>query len=140
MKALKLFLPVVLLLVPSLFAAAQQVVTDEEPIVLCGVKETKPTFNGGDVNTFSKWVRDNQRYPKKALKNGIEGRVTLTFTIDEQGKMVNIRVIKGVHRLLDKEALRVVKSAPDAWKPGIRWDGKPNAVAFTFPVVFRLPQ
>ena len=140
MKALRFIIPVVLLLVPCVFAAAQDVTTDSEPIVCLGVRKSAPTFNGGDVQTFAKWVRDNQRYPKRALKSGIEGRVTMSFTIDESGKMTNVKVIKGAHRLLDKEALRVVKSAPDAWKPGLRWDGKPDAVDFTLPVIFRLPQ
>ena len=57
------------------------------------------------------------------------------FTIDETGKLVNAKVIRGVHEILDNEALRVITSAPDKWLPAVR-NGKPVRITYTFPVIF----
>lgn len=98
--------------------------------------EVAPTFQDGDVNSFSKWVMQNLKYPEDAIKNKTEGTVILQFTIDKSGKLVNPSVIKGVNESLDNEALRVVKESPE-WKPGMT-DGKPVNVTFQFPIVFKL--
>ena len=97
--------------------------------------ETKPSFNGGDANEFSKWVNENLNYPENCKKEGICGRVTLTFTVTETGKVTDVKVLRGVHEDLDKEALRVVSSSPD-WTPGMK-NGKPVPITFTFPVIFQ---
>jgi len=97
--------------------------------------ETKPSFNGGDANEFSKWVNENLNYPENCRKEGISGRVVLSFTVTETGKVTDAKVLRGVHEDLDKEALRVVSSSPD-WTPGMK-DGKPVAVTYTFPVIFQ---
>ncbi|MBQ8812613.1 MAG: M56 family metallopeptidase [Bacteroidales bacterium] len=97
--------------------------------------ETKPGFNGGDANEFSKWVNENLVYPENCKKEGISGRVTLSFTVTETGKVTNVKVLRGVHEDLDQEALRVVSSSPD-WTPGMK-DGKPVAISYTFPVIFQ---
>ena len=97
--------------------------------------ETKPSFNGGDANEFSKWVNENLNYPENCKKEGICGRVTLTFTVTETGKVTDVKILRGVHEDLDKEALRVVSSSPD-WTPGMK-NGKPVPITFTFPVIFQ---
>ena len=57
------------------------------------------------------------------------------FVITEEGKLADVKVLKGVHPLLDKEAIRVIESAPQAWKPGtIR--NKPVSIGITFPISF----
>ena len=94
-----------------------------------------PTFMGQDKNAFSKWVKEHQRYPRKAKKAGIQGRVTVRFTIDEKGRMTDVKVVRGVHPLLDKEAIRVIKSAPKKWTAGTR-NGKPFAFKYTIAVGF----
>ena len=98
-------------------------------------EDTKPSFNGGDANEFSKWVNENLNYPENCRKEGISGRVTLTFTVTETGKVTDVKVLRGVHEDLDKEALRVVSSSPD-WTPGTE-NRKPVPVTFTFPVIFQ---
>lgn len=98
--------------------------------------ENKPSFMGGDYNSFNKWVFSNLRYPELAAQNGIQGRVTLEFTIETDGSVANVRVVKGVDSLLDAEALRVVSSSPK-WSPGMQ-RGKPAKVSFIFPVTFKL--
>ena len=98
--------------------------------------ETKPSFNGGDANAFSKWVGNHLIYPEIAKENGIQGRVTVRFTINEDGRLSDVRVLRGIDPALDKEAVRVVSSSPK-WKPGmIR--GKVVPVTYTFPVIFQL--
>ncbi len=97
--------------------------------------DVKPTFNGGDANAFSKWVNEQLVYPENCKKEGISGRVTLSFTVSETGKITDVKVLRGVNADLDNEALRVVSSSPD-WTPGTV-EGKPVAVTYTFPIIFQ---
>lgn len=79
-------------------------------------------------------------YPEEAKKNGISGRVKVSFTVSEEGKLTNVKVLESLHPLLDQEAVRVIQSAPDKWMPG-RMTGRgepvPISVSFTFPIIFR---
>ena len=98
--------------------------------------EVHPKFQGGDAVEFSKWVAANMNYPKEAFEDGIQGRVMVSFKICEDGEVRDVRVLRGVHELLDAEAVRVVSSSPK-WEPGLV-DGKPVNVTYSFPVVFKL--
>jgi len=98
----------------------------------------QPGFNGGNANEFSKWVGQNLRYPEKCRQSKIQGRVTLQFTITEEGKVADVRVLRGVNEELDKEAIRVVSESP-LWTPGKDKNGETVPVSFTFPVIFQLP-
>ena len=108
----------------------------EEEEVPFAIVEQKPTFQGGDANTFTKWVFSKIVYPEIAKENGVQGRVTLQFTIETDGSVKNVKVLRGVDSSLDKEAVRVVSSSPK-WKPGMQRN-KPVRVKYTFPVVFQL--
>ena len=110
-------------------------ILDEESVPFQLVEE-KPTFNGGDANEFSKWVNEHLEYPETAKENGIQGRVTLQFTVKADGSVSNVKVLRGVDSSLDKEAVRVVSSSPK-WKPGRQRDNAVN-VTYTFPVIFQL--
>jgi TonB family protein len=107
---------------------------DEE--IPFAVVEEKPKFQGGDQNTFSQWVNSKIKYPEAAQKDSIQGRVMLQFTVDNNGQVKNVSIIRSAHPLLDAEALSVIKSSP-AWTPGRQKD-KPVDVVFNFPVEFRL--
>ena len=96
----------------------------------------KPSFQGGDANKFSTWVNTQLKYPDIAKNNGIQGRVTLQFTVDVDGSVTNVKVLRGVDPSLDNEAMRVVRLSPK-WTPG-RQKGKPVRVTYTFPVIFHL--
>ncbi len=98
--------------------------------------EVKPGFNGGDANEFSKWVNTQLVYPAEAKAKNIQGRVTLQFTIEKDGSLTGVKVLRGVNPHLDAEAIRVVSSSPN-WTPGYL-AGKPVRVTFTFPVIFML--
>ena len=98
--------------------------------------ECAPKFNGGDSQEFSKWVNSQLKYPEQAKQNGIQGRVTLQFTVGADGMVRNVSVLRGAHELLDAEALRVISASPK-WEPG-KQQGEAVPVTFVFPVVFQL--
>lgn len=108
---------------------------EEAPIPYTLVEE-KPSFMGGDANEFSKWVYSKIVYPEVALENGISGRVTLQFTIESDGSLTNIKVLRGIDQSLDQEAVRVVSMSPK-WTPGKQRD-KAVRVTYTFPIMFQL--
>lgn len=98
--------------------------------------EFRPVFQGGDENNFTNWVAQQLVYPEKAVKDSIQGRVILQFTVDKSGKVGDVKVVRGVHPVLDKEAIRVVSLSPN-WEPG-KHKGKNVNVVYTFPVIFQL--
>ena len=118
--------------------ARQEVVEEEvedDPIPFVAV-EQKPTFNGGDANGFARWVNSRLVYPEVAKDNGIEGRVTLQFTIGKDGHLVDVKVLSAPDESLAQEAVRVVSSSPK-WEPGRQRD-RAVKVSYTFPVIYRL--
>lgn len=115
--------------------AVEEEVVEEEAIPFQLVEE-KPSFQGGDANQFSKWVNSKLVYPEIAKENGVQGRVVLQFTVNPDGSVSNVKVLRGVDPSLDKEAVRVVSSSPK-WKPGKQRD-RAVKVTYTFPVIFQL--
>ena len=108
---------------------------EDDPIPFVTV-EQKPTFNGGDANGFAKWVNSRLVYPEIAKDNGIEGRVTLQFTIGKDGRLEDVKVLSAPDESLAQEAVRVVSSSPK-WEPGRQRD-RAVKVSYTFPVIYRL--
>ena len=108
----------------------------EEEAIPFQLVEEKPSFNGGDANEFSKWVNSKLVYPEIAKENGVQGPVTLQFTVEADGRVTNVKVVRGVDDSLDKEAVRVVSQSPK-WKPGKQRD-RAVKVTYTFPVIFQL--
>lgn len=108
----------------------------EEEAIPFQLVEQKPGFMGGDANAFSKWVNERLQYPEIAKENGIQGRVLLQFVVGADGKVSNVKVVRGVDPALDKEAVRVVQSSPK-WEPGRQRD-RAVKVTYTFPVIFQL--
>ena len=99
------------------------------------VVDEMPQFPGGH-NALLEFLTKNIKYPKSAEKEGIQGRVIVTFVVDKDGTINNQKVVKSVHPALDAEALRIVGSMPK-WVPG-KQNGQPVAVKYTIPVTFRL--
>ena len=120
-----------------LLSADDVAVSGQEAIPFALVNEQKPTFNGGDAKEFSKWVHSQMKYPEAAKKAGMQGRVTLQFTVEPDGSMSNFKVVRGVCPELDEEALRVVSSCKQKWTPGMQ-GGKAVPVSFIFPIIFKL--
>jgi TonB family protein len=94
-----------------------------------------PEFSGG-INAFAEYLRKNIRYPTEARKNKIQGRVIISFVVEKDGSLSNIRVMRGVSGDIDAEALRVIQMSPQ-WKPGIQ-NGKLVRVAYSMPIAFTL--
>ena len=117
------------------YVEVEEEVVEEEAIPFQLVEE-KPSFQGGDANQFSKWVNSRLVYPEIAKENGVQGRVTLQFTVEKDGTVTKVKVLRGVDPSLDKEAVRVVSMSPK-WKPGKQRD-RAVPVTYTFPVIFQL--
>ena len=117
------------------YVEVEEEVVEEEAIPFQLVEE-KPSFQGGDANQFSKWVNSRLVYPEIAKENGVSGRVTLQFTVEKDGSVTKVKVLRGVDPSLDKEAVRVVSMSPK-WKPGKQRD-RAVPVTYTFPVIFQL--
>ena len=99
------------------------------------VVEQMPSFPGGQAAMMG-WLSKNIRYPAAAQENNIQGRVTVQFVVDENGKVTNPVVVRGVDPSLDAEAIRVVSSMPK-WTPG-KQNGQAVKVKYTLPVQFKL--
>jgi protein TonB len=98
--------------------------------------EVMPKFQDQDYKQFNHWVMKNVKYPEDALKEGISGKVFVSFIINIEGDIEEVKIKKGVNKSLDEEVLRVVKSSPK-WTPG--YDGKKAVnVAMVIPVEFKL--
>lgn len=105
---------------------------EEKEEIFVAVEEM-PVFPEGNVTDFlAKWLR----YPTKAVEEGVQGTVYVSFVVDYTGKVVEPRIVRGVSEELDSEVLRLVKLMP-SWKPG-KQRGVPVSVKFTMPVEFKL--
>ncbi|MEI7595334.1 MAG: TonB family protein [Bacteroidota bacterium] len=98
-------------------------------------EEVKPSYKGGDEAMF-RFLAENIRYPEEAKENGISGKVFVSFTIDKDGSIADITIVKSPHPSLSKEAIRVIKLMPK-WIPGEVYNRKIKTT-FTLPVAFQL--
>ena len=99
------------------------------------VVEEMPSFPGGNGALMS-YLASNIKYPVVAQENSVQGRVIVSFVVERDGSISDVRVARSVDPSLDREAQRVVKSMP-RWKPG-KQNGSAVRVKYTVPVVFRL--
>ena len=102
--------------------------------VVHAIAEEMPAFPGGPT-AFQRFLREKLQYPEEALGKGISGKVHVSFVIDEQGHILDPKVVRGLGSGLDEEALRLVRIMP-WWTPG-RTGGHPVRVVYTLPIVFR---
>ncbi len=103
---------------------------EEEEQEIFMVVENQPQLKGGMAS-----LQKSVDYPEFAKKAGIEGRVIVQFVVDEQGNVTNPKVVRGVHKLLNEEAVKAVKA--QSFTPG-KQRGKPVKVQMSLPVTFRL--
>ena len=97
--------------------------------------EQMPSFPGGSQK-LKEFIEENLRYPKELEETCVQGRVIVRFIVERNGKLSNVKVVKSVHPVLDKEALRIVKLLP-RWIPG-RQNGITVRVKCYIPIIFRL--
>jgi protein TonB len=99
------------------------------------VVEQMPEFPGGE-SALRNYLSTSVKYPKIALENGIQGKVYISFVVDTNGGISNVKVTRGIDAALDKEAIRVIKAMPK-WIPG-KQNGQAVRVSFTLPINFVL--
>lgn len=99
------------------------------------VVEQMPSFPGGP-SALMKYLSENVRYPVVAQENGVQGRVVVSFVVEKDGHITDVKVVRSVDPSLDKEAARVVKSMP-SWIPG-KQNGSAVRVKYNVPVSFKL--
>ena len=119
-----------------------QVIVEEKPVeddkvYNMAMIEQQPEFPGG-AQAMYKWLSDHINYPAVAAEEGVQGKVIVEFIVSKTGAVENVRVLRGRHPALDKEAVRVVKAMPK-WNPG-RNNSNPVKVTYTLPVTFKLQQ
>ena len=125
---------------PIVPANKKVVLVDPAPVVTTppparDFAEVMPSFKGGETAMLAYFAKETH-YPQQAIEWGIDGKVLVRFIVDEEGKVIEAEVVQSVHPLLDKEALRVVKSMP-AWDPGMQ-NGKHVKVYMVAPITFVL--
>lgn len=108
--------------------------TDAVPFAMVGVK---PSFNGGSANEFSQWVNSQLKYPQTAINDKVQGRIIMSFTVDTDGSVKDVKVLRGIRQDLDEMALKVVTASPK-WEPGRNAEGEAVPVTMVFPVIFQL--
>lgn len=97
--------------------------------------EQMPEFPGG-ATAMEHFISDNLTYPTEAKAKKIQGKVYIQFVVEKDGSIEHVKIRRGVHHLLDEEAIRIIKIMPD-WKPG-SMRGKTVRVRHTIPIVFAL--
>ena len=116
--------------------AVKDTLTPDEPVF--EVVEQMPEFPDGGMAGLMEYFKKNLRYPEEAKKAGTQGRVVVQFLINKNGAISDASVLRSVDRLLDAEAVRLVRSMPK-WKPGMQ-KGKAVTVKYTVPVLFSLDE
>ena len=104
-------------------------------IVSFAAVEKLPAFPGGEA-AFGNYLSKNIRYPPVAKENNTQGRVILSFVVEKDGSLTDIKVLRDIGGGCGLEAVRVLSKSPH-WTPGIQ-NGKPVRVAYTMPVNFTL--
>ncbi len=101
------------------------------------VVEQSPTFPGGE-EALIQWLGTHVQYPEEAKKNAVEGTVFVTFVVEKDGSISDVKVLnpKAKTAVLEQEAVRVVRTMPK-WKAG-KSHGKKVRVQFNLPIVFKL--
>ena len=133
----------ILICLPLIALGQDLVIEEEEQIIgeVFHVVEDMPRFKGCTdkkctAEEIYKHIAENIKYPSKAKKYGIFGKVFVSFVVGKSGKIINVKVARGVDKYLDAEALRVVKLLPDFIAGKQR--GKAVNVQYTIPINFQL--
>ncbi len=108
---------------------------EEAEEVIFTVVESMPGFPGGDGARI-KYLNENIKYPQMARESGIQGRVFVTFVVEKDGNVTDVRVLRGIGGGCDEEAVRVIKNMP-RWNAG-KQRGKSVRVQFNMPILFKL--
>jgi len=108
---------------------------DKNAIVGIDGVDEYPEFAGG-MKAFTKYMERNLRYPSQAQEDGVQGKVFLSFVVEKDGSITDVKVLRGIGFGCDEEAVKVIKKSP-LWKPG-RNKGNPVRVRYNMPINFNL--
>jgi protein TonB len=112
-----------------------QVIEQKPEAEIFTVVEEQPQYPGGEA-ALMKYLQENIKYPEEAKELGIQGRVFVTFVVEVDGSITDVKVLRGIGGGCDQEAVRVVKSM-SKWIPG-KQRGVPVRVQFNLPIKFTL--
>jgi protein TonB len=113
-------------------------VEDVDEVIPFAVVEEKPKFQGKDAGEFVKWINSklSNNYPQAAIDNNLQGTVRVSFTVNVDGSLSDIKSLRKVDPILEECVIELVKKSPK-WIPG-RQQNKPVKVTYQVPVVFKL--
>lgn len=109
--------------------------TTKAELLFGEIAEQQPAFPGGN-KALMKFIDDNLKYPDELAETDVQGRVLVTFTIERDGSVTDAKVVRSLHPLLDKEALRIVGLMP-RWSPA-KVEGESKKVKYHLPINFKL--
>lgn len=132
MKKIKII--IIASLLTSVGAFAQKDNSDKKDSVFVQAEQL-PAYKGG-LEAFYTFAASNLTYPEEAKKNNVEGKVYVQFVVAKDGKLEEIKVLKGIGHGCDKAAIELIKKSAD-WIPG-RQKGKIVKVQMTLPISFKL--
>lgn len=112
----------------------EEVVEEEEQTIFIVVEESA-SFPGG-IQEMMNFIKDNLKYPQQARETGTQGKVFVSFVVEKDGSLTDVKVLRDIGSGCGEEAVRVVKSMPK-WKPA-KQRGKPVRMQFNLPVAFTL--
>lgn len=122
------------IVIPPLMIDSMEVFIDTTPIIIV---EDLPEFPGGE-SALMAYLADNIEYPDMELQAGIQGLVVVEFVVEKDGRLSNVKVLKGITQNLNKESVRVVKNMP-RWKPG-KQRKRPVRVQYRLPIRYSIAQ
>lgn len=115
----------------------QAVVVEDNTVYSFVSMENPPAYPGG-IEKFYKFLGDNIKYPPMAAENNIQGNVFVSFTVEKDGSLTDIKIDRKLGYGTDEEAVRVLKLSK-RWNPGMQ-NGKPVRVKYNIPIKFSLQQ
>lgn len=119
------------------FDSVPEAVEGQEPVYAYSDVDKAPMFMNADLQRFSSdWIYKYLKYPDQAVREGIKGRVMVSFIIETSGEVSQVEVARSVDPLLDAEAVRVISASPK-WKAGEK-NGQKVRVKIVLPVYFEL--
>ena len=113
----------------------EEPIEEEETDEIFQIVENPASFKGG-IGAFYQYVQKNMKYPSQAQRMGLEGKVFVEFVVGKDGKITDVKVLRGIGAGCDEEAIRVLKNSP-AWSPG-KQRGRAVRQRMVLPITFKL--
>lgn len=109
--------------------------TDTSAEAIYDVVDEIASFPGGE-EPLKEWIGKNMLYPEQCQRENVQGMVVVSFIVEQDGSISDVKATRSPHPALAEEAIRMIKSMPQ-WKPAIQ-TGKAVRSRFNLPIRFRL--